>query len=152
MVNLTNATLHPNVENLSHPDQTIRRQTRQALIAIGEPAIPPLVRLLDSPDYLARWEAVEALGNIDDPKVTKALVKSLEDTALDIRCRAAEWLVLRGHSGLEAVIEALRRNPTSLALRDGTLRILRGLSARQTLIDTVSQVEDMFDDNYQPKE
>ncbi len=44
-----------------------RRQARETLVAIGEPAVPSLVALLGNPQARLRWEAAKALTQIPDP-------------------------------------------------------------------------------------
>ena len=54
-----------------------RRDAREALIKIGQPAVAPLVRALQDPNWKIRWGAAKALGQIGDPTAASALVKTL---------------------------------------------------------------------------
>jgi HEAT repeat protein len=53
----------------------------EALVAIGEPAVPELIRALDSKDEDVRWRAAEALRMIgpDARRASEALAKHLDD-------------------------------------------------------------------------
>ncbi len=60
------------------------------LITIGEPAVMPLMELLDGFNYGARAWALRALAGIGDPRGIDLLVKAaLEDFALSVRRAAA---------------------------------------------------------------
>ncbi|NJR69381.1 MAG: HEAT repeat domain-containing protein [Synechococcales cyanobacterium CRU_2_2] len=60
------------------------------LIAIGEPAVLPLIELLDGFNYGARAWALRALSGIGDPRGMDLVVKAaLEDFALSVRRAAA---------------------------------------------------------------
>lgn len=60
------------------------------LIVIGEPAVMPLMELLDGFNYGARAWALRALAGIGDPRGLELLVKAaIEDFALSVRRAAA---------------------------------------------------------------
>ncbi len=60
------------------------------LIAIGEPAVLPLMELLDGYNYGARAWALRALAGIGDPRGMDLLIKAaIDDFALSVRRAAA---------------------------------------------------------------
>jgi phycocyanobilin lyase subunit beta len=63
------------------------------LIAIGEPAVAPLLELLDNYNYGARAWALRALSGIGDPRSLSLLLDTAEnDFALSVRRAAAKGL------------------------------------------------------------
>lgn len=63
------------------------------LIAIGEPAVEPLLALLDDVNYGARAWAIRALAGIGDPRSLAVLLKAAKDDfALSVRRAAARGL------------------------------------------------------------
>ncbi|NJN32397.1 MAG: HEAT repeat domain-containing protein [Synechococcales cyanobacterium RM1_1_8] len=65
----------------------------EGLIAIGEPAVMPLIALLDGFNYGARAWALRALAGIGDPRGIDLLTQAaVEDFALSVRRAAARGL------------------------------------------------------------
>jgi HEAT repeat protein len=54
-----------------------RQKAREELVALGAEAVPFLLSHIKDPDWSARWEAVEALGNIGDARAVDALIERL---------------------------------------------------------------------------
>jgi HEAT repeat protein len=78
-----------------------------ALETMGEPAVRPLVTMLDSQDTHARRNAAQALGWIGSPSATAALVEALEnDRDAAVRSQAA-WAL--GELGDPAARRALEQ-------------------------------------------
>lgn len=104
---------------------TIRGKAHASLVAIGKPAVKPLLKALtDSTEY-GRGQAAKALGEIGDLSAAPALVKALEDDKFDVRWLAARALVELGRDGLPALLQALVKRPHSTWLREGAHHILR---------------------------
>jgi hypothetical protein len=102
------------VADLATPDAAVRMKARKALVAIGKPAVPSLVRLLSHRKPHARWEAAKALCGIADPLAASALVNSLGDRDRDVRWLAAEGVAALGRNGLQPLLAAmLERAPSS---------------------------------------
>lgn len=83
------------------------------ITAIGEPAIPVLVEMLENDSADVRWAAVmglDALGyklNLSE-KVLPHLKKALEDDDANVRVTAAEFVMAFGDkSGIPVMIDAL---------------------------------------------
>ena len=67
-----------------HPTPPVRA----ALVRIGEPAVPSLLKALSNPNKLTRWESTEALVEIGTPSVY-GLLEVLADRNPDARTAAA---------------------------------------------------------------
>jgi hypothetical protein len=77
----------------------------QALLAIGEPALPPLRALLSAPDAAARVLAVDLVGFLGDASDGARLTERLHDSSAEVRARAARAL---GRVGAEQGVVQLR--------------------------------------------
>lgn len=62
------------------------------LIALGEPAVVPLLEQLDGYNYGARAWAIRALAGIRDPRGLEVLIAANSDFALSVRRAAARGL------------------------------------------------------------
>jgi len=65
--------MEPLIAALSDTNADARAAAAEALGAIGEPAVAPLIELVDSKDEWIRHGAREALGRIDNPDAKRAL-------------------------------------------------------------------------------
>ena len=109
------------VAMLSHKDGLVRKKGREALEALGEPAVAPLCEvLLTAKDRHARWAAAKALGTLRDPDSAPALVEALEDRDSDVAWLAAVALENMGQNAWHAVLQGLiDRGVDSVAMREG---------------------------------
>ena len=107
-----------------------RLKARQALVAMKQDAVAPLAKALQHPEWRIRWGAAKALGQIGDPSVAVALIKSLEDEHPGIRWLAAEALIALRLAGLKAVLEALVHHSDSLWLREGAHHIIHDIAEK----------------------
>jgi HEAT repeat protein len=103
---------------LADPAPTARWHAAMAAIErVGEPAVAPLVALLDSKDAFVRRNAVKALGWVGSPSATQHLVGVLgKDREAAVREQAA-WAL--GEIGDPAARRALER----AQLRDPATRV-----------------------------
>ncbi|PSB04320.1 HEAT repeat domain-containing protein [Merismopedia glauca] len=82
------------------------------LIAIGEPAVEPLLQELDGYNYGARAWAIRALAGIGDPRALNILLEAAtEDFALSVRRGAARGLgtVLWDKMASQEVLESQKQ-------------------------------------------
>ncbi|GEM_PF-2197464 len=89
------------------PDELTRRAFRDALIALGAPAVPVLEDLLRDPEDGVRRAAALALGRIGSPEALPALLGALDpryEGASRVRHQAAQAL---GELGLPEAVPAL---------------------------------------------
>jgi HEAT repeat protein len=93
---------------LADPQPTARWHVAMAALeGMGEPAVAPLVAMLEGQDTLARRNAAQALGWIGSSSATPALLRTLEkDRDLSVRGQAA-WAL--GEIGDPAARRALER-------------------------------------------
>lgn len=99
----------------------------ERLAAIGEPAVPALVRALDAPEWLTRSSAAWTLGVMGDRRNIPALRELLDDRVPGVRYQAAASLVELGDAmGFPVLVEGLSdpeiqaRYKCFEALRDAT--------------------------------
>ena len=108
---------------LASPSPVARRKVREALVALGKPAVPSLIQLLSHRKPHVRWEAAKALGGIADPIVASALVGALKDCDGDVRWLAAEGLAALGQDALQPLLAALIEQNESDWLCEGAHHI-----------------------------
>ncbi len=115
------------------------KETRAALVGIGELAVGPLLHALRSPQEQVRWEAVKALAEIRSPSAAEGLVAALIDEDGGVRWLAAEGLVYVGPTAIEPLLHALLEHSESVWLREGAHHALRGLN-RNHIAPTLTPV------------
>jgi HEAT repeat protein len=120
------------VAALASSDRVTRQNAREALVALGHPAVGPLIALLDDRNDHVRWEAAKSLSEIGDPAAAEALVRTLEDREAGVRWLAAEGLIRMRKASLpplwpevRAILyRALIELPDSQWLREGAHDVL----------------------------
>jgi hypothetical protein len=96
---------------------------------------------LGSPDYGARWAAVDALGRRGDPAAAPYLVPCLGDSDFFVRMAAARALGQLGNLvAVPALIEALVDPEPSVA--EAAVESLRLLTGRNFKFDPIEKVEE----------
>jgi HEAT repeat protein len=118
------------IATLGSENAVQREKARNELLALGRPAVEPLVKSLGSKDNQVRWEAAKALGSLPDPAAAPALVAALEDERLGVRWLAAEALVALGRDALRPLLQAMS-NPIKLrGISSGAHHVLHALAGR----------------------
>jgi HEAT repeat protein len=113
----------------SNPDRV--RAAREALAALGAPALEALIAVLQEEEDSLRWEAVKALRDLGDPRAAPLFIRLLlEDPNPGVRWLAAEGLLRLDETGLRALLEALVHHSDSPWLREGARHVLKALAAR----------------------
>jgi hypothetical protein len=115
------------VDALANVDGVERHAARVQLEEIGPPAVPALVRSLQSPSEQARWEAAKALGAIVDPRAAQALVSTLQDEKAGVRWLAAVALINLGRDALAPLLRGLESDSDSVWFQDGAHHVLHSL-------------------------
>ncbi len=133
------------VDALAGPDGVERHAAREQLEEIGSPAVPALVRALESPSEHVRWEAAKALGKIADASAAPALVRTLEDEKAAVRWLAATALINLGRDALAPLLIGLEGHSDSIWFRDGAHHVLRSL-IRDGVADEAIPVLDALED------
>jgi HEAT repeat protein len=132
---------------LGHHDPAERAQAREALAAVGRPAVPGLVKLLGDRRPHVRWEAAKALTPIADPAAACALVDALQDRDADVRWVAAAGLIALGCGAVRCLLRALIERPDSKWLREGTHHVFHELAGKRVF----SALRDVLDAMDQPE-
>jgi HEAT repeat protein len=112
------------INSLSNEDGAVRQNARVALTALGQLAVTPLVKLLESDNSQVRWEAAKALGEIGGKEAVRALVKKLDDNNRDVRWVATAGLMGAGDRAVEPLLHELIVKSGSVWVRESSIRIL----------------------------
>jgi HEAT repeat protein len=132
------------IVDLSSRDDGVRVKARNSLVALGKTAVPPLIEALKNKNYLMRWEAAKALGEIGDPEAAPALVNSLEDEEFDVRWLAGEGLIKMNINGLKPLLRALEHRGDSVMLLEGAHHVFHDLTKgalRKYLLPVLAALE-----------
>ncbi len=127
------------IQNLSSRHAVERERGRAALVALGGPAVGPLLGAFASADERGRLEICKALTEIADPAATRLLIQCLEDDHQDLRWIAAEGLLNIEGPAVVPLFVALIDRASAHTILDGAAHVLRGLSRRvsRTIFDPV---------------
>jgi HEAT repeat protein len=101
------------IDALKEPEVLIHSEAMVALRNIGEPAVEPLIKLLEPPYRNVQIRAAETLGKIGDKRAIEPLIRLLDTEYLDYIRHAATAL---GEIGDPRAIEPLVEK---VILRDG---------------------------------
>lgn len=142
------ATIASLIGALTSHDRLVRQSARQSLVAMGRPAVVPLIKALADPNDHVRWEAAKVLGAIRDPAAAPALVRVLEDDRFEVRWVAGEGLIALGRDGLVPLLQTLVEKSDSVWLREGAHHVLRALTRgnpnlKEVLSPIVAALEDI---------
>ncbi len=116
------------MDMLANKDGVIRQKAREALVALGKPAVSSLTQALQNSKLdQVRWEAAKALGSISDTRSMPSLVKALEDGNPDVAWAAADALKTFQKGAWPPLLQALIKGESdSVGLRKGVHRVLVG--------------------------
>jgi HEAT repeat protein len=128
------------LNSLTGKDGLARKRARDALVEIGQPAVPGLMELLHDKRTHVRWEAAKALSEIGDPRSAPALVEAFGDNDPGIRWMAAEGLIKVEQAGLPPLFEALMEHGESIRLREGADHVLKVLAKNEKLPEQAAPV------------
>jgi HEAT repeat protein len=123
------------VADLRDVDALKRQRARLLLVDRAQDSIPALLEALKSQNVHVRWEAVQALGEIQAPETANALCDMLVDIDIGVRWAAMESLIRLGRHSLRPVMESFIKNFDSPWLREGVHHILHVLKDRNELND-----------------
>jgi sporulation protein YlmC with PRC-barrel domain len=130
------------VERLDNPNGLENQPVREKLIRIGQPAVPALIKALDSVSNRVRWEAALILGSIGGRHATKALIAALKDENIGVRWMAMDSLIALDRAAVIPLLLALRKDFGSVQVREGAYHIFHVLKERGHLPKPLSQVFD----------
>lgn len=147
----SSGTIHGLVTDLAADTAAERQVARQALVDIGERAVPALTRELQSWQAHVRWEAAKALSEIGDRRAVPALLRALEDSDASVRWMAARGLIAVGRPALIPLLEALEQSADSIRMREGARRVLYTMVQEGTA-EEAAPVLDVLEDIEAPTE
>jgi len=96
------------IDSLKDDNLNVQKNSAMALVDIGEPAVKPLIKSLETKKWRARWYAVEILGEIGDKAAVDPLIKLLQDENNGVRSNSIIALVLIGKASVKPLIKALK--------------------------------------------
>jgi HEAT repeat protein len=102
---------------LSDPDKAVRAEAMHGLAAIGRPAVPACIALLQDGDWKVRYRAAEALGLIGDGEAYAPLTAALGDGKDHVRYMAAKGLGLLGDPRAVTRLGAMQRDENEFVRR-----------------------------------
>lgn len=117
-----------------------------ALGAIGGPAVPEIVKFLESEDEELRIVVVETLARLElhDDRTAAALVRALGDDSAPVRARALEGLRACGEElsaeGLESVAALLSDEDLSLRFLAARLLVEQGRESAVKAVPALAEV------------
>ncbi|WP_305066610.1 HEAT repeat domain-containing protein [Methanoculleus sp.] len=112
-----NQDLQTLLSRLSDPDKAVRAGAMHALVAIGNPAVPACIALLQNDDWKVRYRAAEALGLIGDGEAYAPLTAALDDEKDHVRYMAAKGLGLLGDPRAVARLRAMQHDENEFVRR-----------------------------------
>jgi hypothetical protein len=118
------------IAHLSSPRAAARERARQGLVALGRPAVVPLVESLATANDQGQLEATKALAEIADRSAIPALVRCLEADSHEVRWVAAEGLVNIGADAVEPLLIALIDGAARHTILDGAYHVLHAFARR----------------------
>jgi len=139
------------IADLGSRDGQARIRARKCLVAIGEPAVGPLVAALTDPKESVRCEVARVLDQINvdwgahaDPATMSALVADLGSKDGLVRVRARKCLVAIGSRAVSPLIEALA-NPKEVVRWEAAKALgqIHDPAAAQALVGALD--DEMFD-------
>mgnify|MGYP000886253841 FL=1 len=84
------------LSRLSDPRKAVRAEAASRLAALGRPAVPACIALLQNDEWRVRYRAAEVLGLVGDGEAYAPLVAALGDEKDHVRYMAAKGLGLIG--------------------------------------------------------
>jgi HEAT repeat protein len=119
------------IDELTCDDVLKCQRARHRLVSMGKASVTALINALDSSRKQVRWEAAKTLGQIGDPSVIDALLKTLEqDSDFDVRWVAADGLASIGKAVLVPLLEAIITHSDSSWFRSGAHHVAHNLAGR----------------------
>jgi HEAT repeat protein len=102
------------------------------MMALGNPAVPELIRALQDDNALLRSFAAETLGNFDDPEVIPHLSRALNDAEEDVQYHAIWALSAFGDKSVPILTNVLV-HPSSEETRLSAVNVLTHIDTPEAL-------------------
>lgn len=127
---------------LRHADLTVQRDLATVIAALGDPALDPVLDLLDEAGDTVRLNAINVLREIGNPRAVEPLLRCLYDEDDDIRGAAAVALGHLGRTATRALVSALR--DTRWRVRASATTALGLMSERHTIYPLIAALHDPY--------
>lgn len=127
---------------LRDPDWNIRHTAARDLIEIGQPAVEPLILLLEEEDSFLRAQAAVCLGRIADPSAIAPLIECFSDSYSAVREEAVRAVGFIGAEAVEPLMDKINHKVSYVrkcAIQ--ALAAIQDASAR----DALQQIADDMD-------
>jgi HEAT repeat protein len=120
----------------------LRNSAAEAVIKLGNSAVPPLIRLVHDPDVDVRKFIIDVMGAIGSPDIYRHLLTALDDSDVNVAAAAAEHLGNLGDA--RAVPELIRSIVSNTAdfFRFNALAAIGKLAAPAPVPDDIKQLAD----------
>jgi len=105
------------INRLSDREKVVRAEAMHGLVAIGKPAVPACIVLLQNDDWKVRYRAAEALGLLGDGEAYAPLIAALDDEKDHVRYMAAKGLGLLGDPRAIGHLGRMRNDENEFARR-----------------------------------
>lgn len=132
------------IRQLGNSDEAARHQAQDALIQMGEKAVPPLEKALIDSKPLIRQGAAETLGKIGAPseKALAGLTNALVDPVTSVRQKAGASLLVIDSTASVKIFEAVMKS-TDVAVSTGAIHFLGelGSSAQPAVVSLTDQLK-----------
>ncbi len=101
-----NRAIHHLIGGLSDPHFSVRMSSAHSLVQMGEPAVKPLLSLLDHSAPATAHLAIESLGKLEAKEAVPVLLERLKDQDWATRAFTVEAL---GNMGDQRAVQAIRK-------------------------------------------
>ena len=145
------------LQKLGSDNGMVRKQARETIVLIGEPAAPEVRTLVkNSKDKRVRWEATKALAMIADPASIDTFIKLLTAYESDLRWIAADGLIRLGNCAIVPLLKSLLVKEIPKGQSEMSARVLRQLSSDNDVLGrivspVISSLKNPQSDILQPK-
>jgi hypothetical protein len=120
---------------------------RKALVAIGEPAVKPLIEALSIRSFSVRAHSAWILGEIKDPRCVEPLLGAVKDSSFIVRTKVSEALgKIRDPRSIPLLLTLLEQD-TSGSVKTATQTALNNLTDIPTLIQGLKDPHTIVKDN-----
>jgi hypothetical protein len=121
------------IEDLNAPDVNVKAASVKALVEAGEPAVEPLIKVLNSKDPEIRENAAITLGKIKDERAIDPLIKLLTDEKWEVESAATSALVEIGEPAVEPLVFILQDKNGDVFLRMKIIAVLAGIKDERAI-------------------
>lgn len=121
------------IEDLNAQDVNVKAASVKALVEAGEPAVEPLIKVLNSKDPEIRENAAITLGKIKDERAIDPLIKLLTDEEWEVESAVTSALVEIGEPAVEPLVFILQDKNGDVFLRMKVIAVLAGIKDERAI-------------------